>query len=510
MIQLDSHHTLRQRPRRYPTSVKGLGAAIAVAAMIAVGTGAVLTQQARPAQATAEAGSDRLPAYTQASLPPQSFSVIAEAAMPTVVRVETSRGAEGGPQGRQMPPQMRRFFEDFFGEEALPRQRGGHPDRHGRAPRHRGIGSGFIIDADGLIVTNHHVIAGADQIRVTLHDGEAFEAELVGSDPKTDLALLRVEAGRDLPAAAFADSDAAKIGDWVVAVGNPFGLGGTVTAGVISAFGRDIGAGPYDDFMQIDASINRGNSGGPPFNLAGDVVGVNTAILAPGGGNIGIGFAIPANLAKSVIDDLKDDGTVSRGWLGVRIQPVDEDIAAAIGLEEPGGALVSHVVPESPAASVLQPGDVVRRVDGVEIATPKELSRLIADVEPGAEVTLDILRDGDPVVVSITLGDQATARQARADRKRDLDRSVAEGMGMALADTPQGVRVREVDPRGPAAAKGLRRGDRITAVGDIEVETVRDVREALAQSREAGRDAVLVRVARGPAERFVALPLPQA
>lgn len=494
---------------------RNLVLAIGLAAMVAVGGGAALTQGVQPVYAQ---GSGAVPLLVQNQLPPESFSQLAETVMPSVVRVEVSRDRDGyrgerGQHGQHMRPGLQKFFHDFFQPQSAETYRNGdHKKGHSKKGRHHtGLGSGFVLDDAGHIVTNHHVVAGADAITVTLNDGTEIAATLVGSDPKTDLALLKVETELTLSPVRFADSETTKVGDWVVAVGNPFGLGGTVTAGIVSARGRDIGAGPYDDFLQIDASINKGNSGGPSFNLAGEVVGVNTAILAPGGGNIGIGFAIPANLTQQIVADLMDDGTVSRGWLGVRLQPVDQDIANATGLLTADGALIAGVGRRSPAADVLSAGDIVTAVDGQPVENPKALARLIADNDPGETVNVTLWRDGTAADVSVTLGDQADVqkrhRKARADKAEE---PVFDGFGLALKETRKGVRVTAVDPRGLAAEKGVRPGDRIAAVGDFEIHSVDDLDAALSEARSAGKEAVLIKVARRHHARFVALPLQDA
>lgn len=323
---------------------------------------------------------------------------------PAVVSIEVTRKAEAA---ELSPADLPPGFEDFARRFGMPMPgRPGGPG--GEAPRERGVGTGFIISAAGDIVTNTHVVDGADKVTVKLADGTSLDARVVGTDPATDLALIRVEAGRDLPFVEWGDSTALRVGQDVVAIGNPFGLGNTVTAGIVSALGRDIGAGPFDDFIQTDAAINRGNSGGPLFDAEGRVVGINTAILSPTGGSVGIGFAVPSETAKQVIADLADDGKVERGWLGVAIQPVTEDIAAALGMAAPEGALIAEVQPGTPAAAAgLRRGDVVTAVDGMAVGSPRDLTRLIAGAKPGAAVKIAFLRAGKPSELSVTLGERS-------------------------------------------------------------------------------------------------------
>ena len=369
--------------RRTAGKVAAVVAVLAIAGgAVAVGTSNALTAATAPA-AAAVAGS-ALPA---------SFADIIEKVGPAVVNIRVTAGDSATPAHRDprefrgpkdMPEFFRRFFGDEFGKrfgDEFGKRFGGDHGRRSGQHRMQGMGSGFIIDKDGYIVTNDHVVRGAEKILVTLKDEEQYEATLIGRDRKTDLALIKIEADRDLPFVPFGDSDAVRVGDWVVAVGNPFGLDHTVTAGIISARGRAIGNGPYDDFLQIDAPINKGNSGGPAFNLRGEVIGVNTAIFSPTGGSVGIGFAIPSSLAQKVIADLKDDGRVERGWLGVNIQAVNKDMAASLSLDKARGAIVSRVTPDSPAADAgLEQGDVILAVDKRPVHTLRDLPRLIAAI----------------------------------------------------------------------------------------------------------------------------------
>jgi serine protease Do len=449
------------------------------------------------------------------------YADLVQAVKPAVVnvRVEREASAEGPMGGQQMPPmdpEMRRFFERFFGEPG----QGPGPMPPQPPQRMRGEGSGFIISADGFIVTNAHVAGGADKITVSLDDGSELDATLKGVDEKTDLALIKVEAGKPLPYVTFGDSSQIRVGDPVVAVGNPFGLGGTVTSGIISATGREIGSGPYDDFLQVDAAINRGNSGGPTFNLKGEVVGVNTAIFSPSGGSVGIGFAISSNLAKQVVADLMDDGKVERGWLGVQIQGLDEDLAANLELPKAEGALVSGVQAGSPAEKAgIERGDVILSFGGQPIDKVGQLSRAVAAVPAGEKAEVVLWRDGQEVKLTAEIGampagDQVAAAEPAAEQA-DQPR-----LGLALAPlTPeqrqqlgiggdvQGVVVAEVAPGGPADAKGIQAGDVILSVDDTAVAEPADVVAAVRKAHEEGRKTVLLYVSRDGNERYEAIPL---
>jgi serine protease Do len=387
-------------------TVKWLGAA-AVAALIA--GGAVESGIVAPSPAHAELRSMAQPVQ---GMP--SFADVIERVKPAVVSVKVKvqnvaeRGQEedGGQQFSMpdLPPghPMERFFRQF--RERQPGQRGPRQQE----PREFGqsLGSGFFVSADGYVVTNNHVVENGSSVSVTMDDGKSYDAKVIGTDPKTDLALLKVDGGDDFPYVRLA-SQKARVGDWVMAVGNPFGLGGTVTAGIVSAQHRDIGAGPYDDFIQIDAPVNKGNSGGPTFNLAGEVVGVNTAIFSPSGGNVGIAFAIPASTVDSIVTSLKDNGSVTRGFIGVQMQPVTKEIAEAIGLKEPKGALVAEAMKDSPAAKAgVRTGDTIVAVDGETIKEAKDLSRKVAQVAPGKKVTLTLYREGKERDVTLTVGTQ--------------------------------------------------------------------------------------------------------
>jgi len=468
-------------------------------------------------------------AESTATLPngaPFSFADLVEKVRPAVVsiRVKTEarpevsmfEGFPDFPEGHPLERFFRRFGEgspDLFGERRRDRD-GKRQHRFGR-PFATAQGSGFIISADGYIVTNNHVVDKASEVTVTLEGGKTYTAKVIGADPKTDLALVKIEENGGFPFVSFAKKDV-RVGDWVVAVGNPFGLGGTVTAGIVSARGRDIGAGPYDDFLQIDAPINRGNSGGPTFDLDGDVVGVNTAIFSPSGGSVGIGFAIPASTAQQIIEDLKDDGQVVRGWLGVQIQTVTDDIAESLDMDDTNGALVAEVQSGSPAADAgLKSGDVVISVDGKKIENSKELARRIAGYAPKSKVAVKVWRNGKPQDIEVTLG-RLPDKMASADTDDDKGNSSTTSLddfGIEVSPASQagagdaGVVIISIDPASEAASRGLRVGDIILEVAGSPVESASDVTRALDGVKKAGRKAALLRVQSGDASRFVALPI---
>ncbi|MGK9204415.1 trypsin-like peptidase domain-containing protein [Sinorhizobium meliloti] len=390
----------------------------------------------------------------------------------------------------------------------------GSPDSGGGGGVMIGQGSGFFISADGYAVTNNHVVDHAKLVEVTTNDGQNYSAKVVGTDPKTDLALIKVE-GNDFPHVKFAE-ERPRVGNWIIAIGNPYGLGGTVTAGIVSAEGRDIGAGPYDDFIQIDAPINRGNSGGPAFDVNGDVIGVNTAIFSPSGGSVGIGFDIPADTAKSVIAELKDRGHVTRGWLGIQQQQITPDIADSLGLKQAKGALIDEAEPNGPAAKAgVKPGDVVTAVDDTAINDPRELAQKIGRMAPGSSATLTVFRDGAMQDISLTLGTMTTDRPPEVasndsgsvpPNEQNLGLLIAPASKMA-GPGQKGMVVVAVDPNGEAAQHGLSAGDIILDVGGKAVSNARDFRQDLMSLRKEGKSAALVRVQSGGTTRFVALPL---
>jgi serine protease Do len=420
-------------------------------------------------------------------------------------------------------PQLRRFFKEFrgFGDQGGQNQDGqnqggnrrfGHRDHSNDQPRPVAQGSGFFISDDGYLVTNNHVVAEGSSFTVVMNDGKELDAKLIGTDPRTDLAVLKVEGDGKFTYVDFADDSKVRVGDWVVAVGNPFGLGGTVTAGIVSARGRDIGAGPYDDFLQIDASVNRGNSGGPTFNLNGQVVGINTAIFSPSGGSVGIAFDIPASTAKEVVQDLMKNGTVQRGWLGVEIQPVTSDIAESLGLKSDKGALVSSAQDNGPGKKAgITAGDVITQVDGKDVASPKELARLIGAYAPGKSVDVTVWRDGKSQSIKIDLGKlPATDKQASADQPAapaKPDTLADLGLTVTKSEDGKGVVVTDVDPDSDAADRGIQPGDIITSVNSTEVNGTEDVAKAMADAVKSGRKAVLMQITRDDSNRFVALPV---
>jgi serine protease Do len=386
------------------------------------------------------------------------------------------------------------------------------------------LGSGFVVDPSGLIVTNNHVIANAEQITVTLADDTALQAQVIGRDTVTDLALLKVEPKSPLPAAVWGDSTKARVGDWVLAIGNPFGLGGTVTSGIISATARDIRSGPYDEFLQTDASINRGNSGGPMFNLNGEVIGINTMIYSPsGGGSIGIGFAIPTALAQRIVEQLKATGKVERGWIGARIQPVTDDIAESVGLEKGRGAMIASIDLGSPAAQAkLQPGDVILSYDGKPIDRSRQLPRLVAETAPDKTARLTVWRDGKETDVDLKVAALNPNRPAppAPEPEKPKPPVAFDALGLKLAkltpelrkqfgisDAARGIVVLEVPQNGTAASQGLRAGDLVVAAGGTALGAPEEVPQLAAVARKAGRKNLLLRVEREGNTRFIALPI---
>jgi serine protease Do len=427
------------------------------------------------------------------------------------------RSIPGLPEGFEDLPEDHPFNE-FFRRFGSPREFGGEGGNDARPfqPR-RGIsqGSGFFISEDGYMVTNAHVVKDANEITIVLDDDRELKAELIGQDERTDLALLKVEAdGQPFKYVKLAQ-DEAKVGQWVIAVGNPFGLGGTVTAGIISAAGRDIGSGPYDNYLQIDAPVNRGNSGGPTFNTRGEVVGVNTAIFSPSGGNVGIAFAIPASTVSEIVADLREDGTVTRGWLGVQIQPITEDIAQSLGVQGTEGAIVADAQATGPAAAAgIQAGDIIRKVNDQVIESPKKLSETIARLEPNTKINVTVLRDGREQQIEVTLGNlnqldqtqQASAQPEPAPAKAEP--GSVDALGLTIEENPNGdgVVVTGVEDSGPAGEKGIRAGDVIVSVGGKPVNNLADLNTGVSAAREQGRGAVLFKVQGENGVRFVGVP----
>jgi serine protease Do len=500
---------------RNKTRVALLGAAGVLALSGAMVNGLIIPH---PANAQAPAGGSQEHAIT---INPTSFADVVDHVRNAVVSVKVkvtetadnsdsqSDGDDDAPQMPQLKPgdPLERFFKQFG-------ERGGSQFQHPNRPHiSQAQGSGFFISPDGYVVTNNHVVDHATEVTLVTDDGKTLPAKVVGTDKKTDLALLKVTEKGEFPFVKFAEK-APRVGDWVIAVGNPFGLGGTVTAGIVSARGRDINAGPYDDFLQIDAPVNRGNSGGPTFNAAGNVVGVNTAIFSPSGGSVGIGFAIPAEVAQSVINDLKTKGMVSRGWIGVQIQPVTNEIAESLGLKNNKGALVAEAQATGPAAAGgIKSGDVILGVDGETVDGPRELARKIASLGPDAKADLTYWHEGTEKKTSIKLGTLPNSDQvAKAEVENDADKGVLAALGLQLAPASSitgagkvGVVVSDVDPDGTAAQKGLKVGDVILEAAGHAVSAPSDITEALASAKKDGRKAILLRVKSEQGTRFVAI-----
>lgn len=497
---------------------------------------------ARSSLAVAFVVATLLPLAAVAKAGPDGFADLAVKLLPAVVNISSTqtikpdRGGSGGGSGggggnRPNPaPDLPQFppgspFEEFFKDFLDRNQRQGQGQQQAQPRQQTSLGSGFIIDASGLVVTNNHVIDDADDITITLQDDTNFKAEVVGRDTKTDLALLRIKSAKPLPAVKFGDSDQTRVGDWVLAIGNPFGLGGSVTAGILSARAREINAGPYDDFLQTDASINRGNSGGPMFNMNGEVIGINTAIYSPSGGSIGIGFAIPANLAKPVIDQIKQFGHPRRGWLGVNIQSVSDEIAESLGLDKPRGALIASVHDGGPAQKAgIQPGDVVLTFDGREVVDMRHLPRIVAEtpIEKTAKVT--VWRKRKEVTLDVKVGELKEEQQQAAlptkEKSPAPPTETVKALGLSLANlTPElrdrfgladdaaGVVVTDIDTAGPAADKGVRAGDVVVEVAQDSVKTTAQILAKIDEAKKAGRKSVLLLVDRQGDLRFVAVKL---
>jgi serine protease Do len=468
---------------------------------------------------------------------PDSFADLAARLLPAVVNVAssttvTARNGGPGPDFPTFPPgsPFEQFFKDFLNRNhpGAPGGQGGKPEQPAPERHMQSLGSGFIIDPSGIIVTNNHVIDGADEITVTLQDNTSLKATVIGRDDRVDIAVLKVKADKPLPAVPFGDSDASRVGDWVLAIGNPFGLGGSVTAGIVSARGRDIRQGPYDDFIQTDAAINKGNSGGPLFNMDGQVIGINTAIYSPSGGSIGIGFSIPANMAKNVVAQLREYGHARRGWLGVRIQPVTSDIAESLGLHDTTGSLVAGVVPGGPAeAAKIRNGDVILKFNGQEVKDNHALPLIVAETAIGSEVPVTLLRDGKEVTVTAKVGElpddqQIASAESKAGGKADdaTKPTAIAGLGLSLAPiTPdikdkyqlganqKGVVVTDVTPDGPAASRGMKPGDVVVEVQQEPVSTPDEVQSRVDTVRKQNRKSVLMLIQRQDNLQWVPVPL---
>lgn len=497
--------------KRSAVKLFGVSALVVGASFLVAGTGPSVLNAAQPANAETTSVIKKFETV--------SFADVVERVSPAVVNIQVTQKAT--PELSSMngvPNNMREFFQHHFGS---PGNQGGQHGQN-KAPSRVGAGSGFVIDADGHIVTNEHVIRDAEKITVTFKDGTIADAQLIGHDDKTDLALIKIEMDKPVPYVEFGDSEVVREGDWIVTVGNPFGLGHSVNVGIVSARGRTIGAGPYDDFLQIDAQINRGNSGGPAFDANGHVIGVNAAIFSPNGGNVGIGFAIPSELAKTIIADLKSDGVVERGWLGVNIQALSDDIAMSLGLNKTDGALISDVRPDGPAAKAgIQIGDVILNVNGEAIETLRELPRVIAETDPGSEAEITVWRNGKSRMIEVEIGTLPEARKVAAVTSSDnakeervglslksLDPKTAQELG--LPESTSGVVIVGVEPGSPASETGLRPGDVLTKANGAAVDTPRDVKDQIATARKAGKKSVLALVKRGDNQRFVVIPIGSA
>jgi serine protease Do len=488
------------------------------------------------AQTAAEGGTNAVGQIQLQELP--SIADLADRLLPAVVEITIEAGGGSAPEGAPAPEQNEPSpndtpgdeanpFKDFF-DEFLKRAPGGDGQEQRQQQKMTSMGSGFVIDPSGIIVTNNHVVEGAEVIEVRFQDDTILKAELVGRDPKTDVAVIRVKPEKPLPVVSFGDSDKLRVGEWVLAIGNPFGLGGSVSLGIVSARNRDINAGPYDDFIQTDAAINKGNSGGPLFNLKGEVMGINTAIFSPSGGSVGIGFSVPSNTVKNVISQLIEYGETRRGWLGVKIQSVTEDIAESLNLDSPRGALVSDVTPTGPAeAAGIQPGDVIIEFNGRPIASMRDLPKIVAETPIGEKVPVKVLRKGEELSLSAEVGRLEDGEKlAESGQGADKDKSapaVVTVLGMTVSSMTEELRtqyaidkdlkgavVTEVAKEGPAADKRLEPGDVITEAGEQEVQGAADISARIEEARKANKTTLLLLVAKGGKQgemRFIALKL---
>ena len=520
---LSSFPSSQNQPRRAILSLRKLALMATVATGLGFGAytltptfdaGSGIFSTAAKAQVSNEVGKVQRPV---------GFADVVERVKPSVISVRVNIREKADTSADRsddlpFPPgsPMERFFRRFGGPDGIPGMRG---QRGGRVT---GQGSGFFISADGYAVTNNHVVDGADKVQVTTDDGKTYDAKVIGADSRTDVALIKVDGRSDFAYAKLSDGQP-RIGDWVLAVGNPFGLGGTVTAGIVSARGRDIGNGPYDDFIQIDAPVNKGNSGGPAFNTDGEVIGVNTAIFSPSGGSVGIAFSIPASTVKTVVAQLKDKGSVSRGWIGVQIQTVTPDLADSLGMKKAEGALVAEPQSNGPAAKAgIESGDVIVGVNNQPVRDARELARTIGGFAPGTAVKLSVLHKGQAKTVDLTLGQLPNSTEAKADVDKDNDSGNAKRgadvgrLGMSIAPASgvagagkDGVVVTNVDPDSAASERGFKEGDVILEVAGQPVSSPTDVRKALDAARSDKKNSILMRVRTGDQSRFVAVPLAQ-
>ena len=510
-------------PPRIPSRRSRLLAMSSAAAIIVVGLGAfallppvreIQTASSTPVQIAANETSRTTPRMLENSAP-FSFADLVERVSPAVVTITSETMSTAGEEENDgAPDNLPAPFRDLFNQFNKQQPQAPHKEIS--------AGSGFIIDKSGLIVTNNHVIDASKKITVKLPDGRSFTAKLIGTDPATDIALIKITSDKPLPTVEFGDDRALRVGDWVVAVGNPFGLSNSVTAGIVSSIGRDIGAGNYNDFIQIDAPINRGNSGGPTFDLRGQVIGMNSMIFSPSGGSVGIGFAIPATTIHDVVAQLQAHGRVARGWLGVEIQSVSPEIASSLGLKEPKGAIVASVVPNGPAAKAgFEQGDVVTAIDGKAVEDSRDLTRRVATVVAGASADFTIQRQGAPKTIKVMIGarpDDKVAVNVPATPSSLPATGSAMGLGLAsvtadarrtynLGDAVNGVVITKVDPASDAADKGLQPGDVVMKVGSRMVKTPQDVQAGIAEAQKGGRKSVLLLVASQGASRFVAVDI---
>jgi serine protease Do len=493
----------------------GLGASLALSPMV----------WAQDAPATAPIATQSLP------VPQQSFAPLVKKVLPAVVNISVTEKSDVEGLSEHMPEQfrgspfddfLRRFFDQHGGGDGqlLPRPFRQGPDGEGSA-KQIALGSGFIIDPSGYIVTNNHVVGEAAKVEIILQDNTKYTARIVGRDPRTDIAVLKIKADKPLPYVSFGDSNAAQVGDWVVAVGNPFGLGGSVTTGIISARGRDIHTSQFDDFLQIDAPINRGNSGGPTFNLNGEVIGINTAIYSPNGGSVGIGFAVPSNVAKQVVKQLESHGKVSRGWLGVQIQEVTPAIAASLGMQGEHGALVAVVTPNSPGAEAgLKQGDVILSFDGSQVKQLRDLPRLVSAAEPGSTATVQVWRNGQSTELKVKLGEAPENPQVAAAEEQDSGSARAEAQGLSFAALSgdlrhelhlgrdvHGVVITAVKDGSAADAVGLRRGDVVVSINQQPVSTPEEAAGKLREVAKSPHKSALLLLNRRGVSQYVGLDL---
>lgn len=513
---------IRDRLSRSTAMKASVVAGLAVAAL-ATGVPAEITRSYADA---VNVQAPQVPSFANVvdAVSPAVVSVRVESRVNPVADEDDSFGLGRGFDDLPDDHPLKKFFKQFEQQQGhnqqgqQKNQEGKNQDGKGRL-RPVAQGSGFFISEDGYLVTNNHVVSDGAAFVVVLNDGTELDAKLVGKDPRTDLAVLKVDGkGRKFTYVKWADDNKVRVGDWVVAVGNPFGLGGTVTAGIVSARGRDIGSGPYDDYLQVDAAVNRGNSGGPTFNLNGEVVGINTAIFSPSGGSVGIAFAIPSTTAKDVVADLIKDGSVSRGWLGVQIQPVTKDIAESLGLSEPNGALVVSPQDGSPGQKAgIKNGDVVTAVNGETVKDPRDLARRIGAMQPGSKVDVSLWRDGKAQSVTVELGTLPADQQQATNDDKDSqpqqpssEKALADiGIGVGPSDDGKGVAITSVDPDSDAADKGVKEGEKITSVNNQEISSAQDIAKVIAQAKKDGRTRALFQIQSDNGSRFVALPINQ-